>query len=505
MEATPMLEQYRRLKAEHPGAILFFRMGDFYETFGEDALLASRELGIALTSRDKKKEGALPLAGVPHHAVDGYLRTLVRRGHSVAIAEQMEPAEEARGLVDRQIVEVLTPGTVTRSGILNAAESNFIVALNPDPDRGSVGVAVAEVSTGEFRLGEAAAAEVEALLLEFPSREIVVPEGVAAEAFGKGPEWRGEVRLTSWDRSRFDSEAGRRALERRFNVGSLDSFGLGDPGRGYGAAGALLDYLHALKKSELPQIGTVQPLREGTPLVVDEVTLRNLEVLESAAGPEHTLLHLLDRTETAMGARALRALLRSPSRDRAILEARLGRTEEFASSARLRSSARERLHRMPDLGRTLGLLGSGRASPRDLGTLREALRRLPAIASMLESHGGPATRGWREALPDLSALSGELERALAEDLPLVATQGGVIRAGFDPELDRLRGGAADARTRVLALEAGERQRTGIQNLKVGFNRVFGYTIEVTRSQLGRVPPEYVRRQTLAGAERFVTP
>lgn len=498
-----MLDQYRRLKAEHPRTILFFRMGDFYETFGEDALLASRVLGIALTSRDKKREGSIALAGVPHHAVDSYLRTLVQKGYSVAIAEQMEPASEAHGLMDRQIVEVLTPGTVTRGGILNAVDSNYILALHPDGER--VGVSVAEVSTGEFRIGEIAQEELEALFLEFPSREVLLPEGRPPQEGESGTAWRAESRITRWDAARFDSRAGRQELERKFQVRNLDAFGLGEPGLGFGAAGALLDYLRSLKKSDLPQIGTVRPLRDGAPLVVDEATLRNLEVLESSAGAEHTLLALLDRTETAMGGRALRALLRAPCADLAILEARLDRTRAFASSPRLRAETRERLHRMPDLERALGLLGSGRATPRDLGTLRDTLRRLPEIAKALELNPGPVTDVWRAALPDLSPLAAALARALADDLPLAATQGGIIREGFDPELDRLRRDACDARSLVLSLESSERARTGIPNLKVGFNRVFGYTIEVTRSQLGRVPPDYVRRQTLTGAERFVTP
>ena len=491
-----MLDQYRRLKAEHPGTILFFRMGDFYETFGEDALVASKVLGITLTSRDKKKEGSIPLAGVPHHAVDGYLRTLVNEGHSVAIADQMESATEAHGLMDRQIVEVLTPGTVTRSGILSAVDSNFIVAIHPDGAR--TGVSIAEVSTGEFRLGEIASEELPGLLLEFPPREILLPEGAQV------PVPDGAI-LTRWDAARFDARAGRQALERRFEVRSLDAFGLGEPGRGFGAAGALLDYLRSLKKSELPQIGTARALREGAPLVVDEVTLRNLEILESPAGPEHTLLHLLDRTETPMGGRALRALMRAPSRDLPALEERLSRTEAFASAPRLRAEMRERLHRLPDLERALGLLGSGRASPRDLGTLRSALLRLPGVARTLEQHLSPVTRAWREALPDLSGLAGELEKALADDLPIAATQGGIIREGYDATLDAHRRDASDARSIVLALEATERERTGIPNLKIGYNRVFGYYLEITRSQLSRAPADYVRRQTLTGAERFVTP
>ena len=501
METTPMLDQYRRLKAEHPGTILFFRMGDFYETFGEDALVASRVLGIALTSRDKKKDDSIPLAGVPHHAVDGYLRTLVQEGHSVAIAEQMEPASEARGLVDRQVIEVLTPGTITRSGILNAVDSNYIVALHPGAER--IGVSVAEVSTGEFRVGEVASEDLAALLLEYPSREILCPDGVPAD-LGL-PKIAPRAHVTRWDAVRFDARAGRQALERKFQVRSLDSFGLGDPGLGFGAAGALLDYLRSLKKSDLPQIGTVLALREGPSLVVDEVTLRNLEILESQAGPEHTLLHLLDRTETAMGGRALRALLRAPCAELEVLSARLDRTELFALTPRLRAEIRERLHRMPDLERALGLLGSGRATPRDLGTLRDALLRLPDVAKTLESHRNPVTEAWRAALPDLSAPASELGRALADELPPAATQGGIIREGYDPVLDERRREASTSRAQVLALEASERARTGIHNLKVGFNRVFGYYLEVTRSQLGRVPPDYVRRQTLAGAERFVTP
>ncbi len=495
-----MLDQYRRLKAEHPGTILFFRMGDFYETFGDDALVASRVLGITLTSRDKKKEGSIPLAGVPHHAVDGYLRTLVSEGYSVAIADQMEPAAEARGLVDRQIVEVLTPGTITRNGILNAVESNYIVALLPEKNR--IGIAVAEVSTGEFRIGEVARDEVPALLLEYPSREILLPAGRDGDG---APPWGSVARVTPWDAARFDGRAGRQSLERRFAVQSLEPFGLGDSTLGFGAAGALLDYLRSLKKSDLPQIQNARPLREGAPLVVDEVTLRNLEVLESQAGPEHTLLRLLDRTETAMGGRALRALLRAPSRERAILQSRLDRTAAFAESPRLRADARERLHRIPDLERALGLLGSGRASPRDLGLLRDGLLRMPDVVKMLRAHASAVTGEWLEALPDLSSLASDLQRALAEELPLTSTQGGIIREGYDPALDSLRRDASDARSLVLELETRERARTGIPNLKVGFNRVFGYYLEVTRSQLGRVPADYVRRQTLTGGERFVTP
>jgi DNA mismatch repair protein MutS len=496
VETSPMLEQYRRLKAEHPGTILLFRMGDFYETFYDDAILASKVLGIALTSRDKNKAERVPLAGVPHHAVDGYLRTLVTHGHSVAIAEQMEGGEPSRGLMERQIVEVLTPGTLTRSDLLDANESNYIAAIAPSGER--IGIAVAEVSTGEFRAGTGAREDLASLLLEYPVREIVLP----SEAQITTPP---DVSVARLPVERFDSRAGRAALTRKFHVLRLDSFGVSTEEAALGAAGALLGYLQELKKSDLPQIRRIQPLREGTPLVVDEATLRNLEVFESGAGPEHTLLHLLDRTETAMGARALRSLLRTPSRDRALLESRLGRTGAFAASATLRAEASERLHRYPDLERALGLLGSGRASPRDLGAIRDALRRLPAIVGMLELHRSPETDAWRAALPDLSPIAEELARALLEDLPLTATQGGLIRAGFDPELDRLRREAGDARAVLLALEGAERQRTGIPNLKVGYSRVFGYYIEVTRSQLSRVPPDYVRRQTLAQAERFVTP
>ncbi|MGE5176449.1 MAG: DNA mismatch repair protein MutS [Hyphomicrobiales bacterium] len=504
MDATPMFEQYRRLKAEHPGCILLFRMGDFYETFGEDALVASRVLGITLTSRDKKRD-PVPLAGVPHHSVEGYLRKLVQHGYSVAIAEQMETADQAKGLVERQIVEVLTPGTVTRLGLLEERESNFIVALLPGEER--VGVAVAEISTGEFRVGEVGPHEVAALPLEFPAREVLLPERDPRRGDAEPPEGPayGSAHPTRWQAARFDPAAGRIALTRQFEVKRLDAFGLALAREGYGAAGALLEYLRSLKKSDLPQFRDLRPLRAGAPLVVDEVTLRNLEIFDSPAGKEHALLALLDRTETAMGARALRALLRAPARDRALLETRLDRTASFAEAAALRAETRDRLHRFPDLERTLGLLGSGRAAPRDIGALREALRRLPGVRMTLEGRPDPPLRAWLAALPDLSPLAALLESALVEELPLSATQGGIVRPGFDPELDRMRDDAGDGRARVLALEAAERGRTGIPNLKVGYNRVFGYYLEVTKSQLGRVPEDYVRKQTLAGAERYVTP
>jgi DNA mismatch repair protein MutS len=511
---TPMLEQYRRLKAEHPGSILLFRMGDFYETFGDDALVASKVLGIALTTRDKKRD-PIPLAGVPHHSVEGYLKRLVQEGYSVAIAEQMEAPGQTKGIMDRQVIEVVTPGTVTRPGLLDTCESNYILAVLPGPER--TGIAVAEVSTGEFRVGEVAPEALEGVAIEFPAREVLLPEQDrsprangregAAGSPGDGPGNGGPFhasRVTRWESARFDPSSGRTALERRFQVRSLESFGLGLVREGYGAAGALLDYLRSLKKSDLPQIREARPLRAGRPLVVDEVTLRNLEVLESAAGPEHTLLALLDRTETSMGARALRSLLRAPASEREVLEPRLDRTECFAASAPLRAEMRDRLHRFPDLMRCLGLLGSGRATPRDLGSLRDALRRLPAIRLTLEARADGTLAAWRRALPDLSVLSAALDEALAEELPQQATQGGIIRVGYDAELDRLRGEASDVRERVLALEKRERERTGIVNLRVLYHRVFGYLIEVTKSQLARVPEDYVRRQTLAGAERFVT-
>jgi DNA mismatch repair protein MutS len=502
MDTTPMLEQYRRLKAEHPGSILFFRMGDFYETFGEDALVASKVLGITLTSRDKKRDPT-PLAGVPHHAVEGYLRKLVEQGYSVAIAEQMETAEQAKGLVERQIIEVVTPGSVTRLGLLQASESNYIVALLPD--EGRWGVAFAEISTGEFRAGDVDAASLRTLAVEFPAREILIPESVTPPGNGDGGAVFDRACVTPLPASRFNAAMGRQSLERKFEVRRLAAFGVAAVGPGLGAAGALLDYLRSLKKSDLPQIRDVRPLRDGTPMVADEVTLRNLEILESAAGPEHSLLALLDRTETSMGARALRALLRVPLGDRARLEERLDRTARFADAAPLRAEAADRLHRFPDLERGLGLLGSGRATPRDLGLVRDALRRIPTLRLMLQGRRDAVLGAWADALPDLSHLGGHLEGALEEELPLSATQGGIIREGFDPELDVHRREAGDARALVLALEASERQRTGIANLKVGYNRVFGYYIEITKSQLGRTPDDYIRRQTLTGAERFVTP
>ena len=502
-----MLDQYRRLKAEHPGCILLFRMGDFYETFGDDALIASRVLGIALTSRDKKRD-PIPLAGVPHHAVENYLKKLVQHGYSVAIAEQMEAASEAKGLVERQVIEVVTPGTVTRPGLLDTQESNFIVALLPAEDR--VGVAVAEVSTGEFRVGHVAPGDLETVAIEFPAREVLVPEGAfrdggANQAPSLASLGFSGATPTRWEPARFDARAGEAELKRRFQVLSLDAFGLDGAREGMGAAGALLAYLQTLKKSDLPQFRDLRPLREGAPLVVDEVTLRNLEVLASPAGPDHTLLALLDRTETSMGARALRALLRAPTSDRALLDARLAKTDCFAASAVLRGEMRDRLHRVPDLERCLGLLGSGRATPRDLGSLRDGLRRLPGLRLALEGRSHPVLDAWRRGLPDLSDLAAELEAALVEELPLHATQGGIVRLGYDEELDRLRGDASDVRARVLALEARERERTGIANLRVLYHRTFGYLIEVTRSQLNRVPDDYVRRQTLTGAERFATP
>jgi len=497
------MQQYREIKARYPQTILFFRMGDFYEMFEDDAKLAARELGLTLTSRNNGGAAEVPLAGVPVKAATEYLRRLVAKGHRVAICEQVEDPKLAKGLVRRAVVETVTPGSVLAEDWLARERNNFLVACAPRGE--STGVAALDVTTGEFIWESVLPADLPLALARFEPPEIVVPAG------SRPPLAPDAVTVTEREAWEFDPELAREDLIRAYGLASLDGLGVeaGD-GAALGAAGALLRYARELKPGGLPHLARPRLVRRGDVLPLDEMTRRNLELVEplrpGAAGT--TLLEVLDRTRTPMGARLLRRWLLAPLVDPAAIGARLDAVNVLAQDARGRDRLREALDGVRDLERLAGRAALGRATPRELGALRDSIQRLPdghAALDGLERRERSALLETAAGFDLLADLGEELARALVDRPPPQLGDGDAIRPGHDRALDELRDARDGGKAYIAGLQTRERQRTGITSLKVGFNKVFGYYIEVTRPNLEQVPADYERRQTLTGAERFVTP
>ena len=503
-ELTPMMQQYGRIKAEHRDAILLFRMGDFYETFLEDAKIASRVLGIALTTRDKGSQNPIPLAGIPHHALESYLSRLVAAGHKVAICDQVEDPKSAKGLVRREVTEIITPGTVLSSSMLNEKRASFLLALAPAGD--VVGLARLDPSTGEFSVSEHAPDEVRREVLRADAAEIVVPEGRAdvVTSLLADVTHIPVTRLPDWE---FALDAAHETLRKHFGVANLDGFGIAGLTEGLAAAGAALRYLKDLKKRDLKQITALRKVGRADHMVLDETTQRNLELVEPLEQglPGATLLGVLDGTRTPMGARLLRHWVLYPLVDLGAISDRLDAVEDFASAPADARTLAETLAELCDVPRVAGRVGSGHAGPRDLAALRRALELLPEVVAGLRAFRSEAVGRRASAVPGLSHVAELIGSAIVDSPPPSLREGGVIRDGYDARLDELRSLARDGKAWIAALQASERKRTGIQSLRVGYNRVFGYYIEVTKPYLHLVPGDYAAKQTLVGGERFVTP
>jgi DNA mismatch repair protein MutS len=500
----PMLKHWREVKAQHPDTILFYRVGDFYEMFHEDAQLAARVLEITLTSRGD----GVPLAGVPVKAAADYLRQLIGAGHRVAICEQVEDPRLAKGLVRREVVETVTPGAMLQEGWLAGAKNNFLVAVARAD--ALVGLAAVDLSTGEFLLETMDEAGLAEALGRLGPAEVVVP-GEAALPADDG------VLRTVRERWEFDPDLAREELARRFGLATLDGLGMGpEDAPAIGAAGALLRYLTELQPSGLPHLARPFVRRSDAFLWLDEMTRRNLELVEPlrAGARGCTLLETIDATVTPMGARLLRQWLLSPLRDPAAIGYRLDAVEVAVHDGRGRARLREALDGVRDVERLAGRAAAGRATPRELGALRDSFLRLPDVSEALSAlaastlPGGGRASALADAVDELDLLAdlaAELGRGLEERPPALLADGGVIRAGYDAELDELRSLRDGGRQYIASLQQRERERTGIPSLKVGFNKVFGYYLEITNAHAARVPPDYERRQTLASAERYVTP
>ena len=507
--ATPAMRQYFEAKRQYRDAILFFRMGDFYEMFYEDALTAARALELTLTSRAKDASGgAIPMCGVPYHAGDTYIARLVKKGFRVAVCEQMEDPKKAKGVVRREVVRVVSPGTLTDSGYLEAREPAFLMAIAPAHPSG-YGVALLDLSTGEFTTAEYGGPDGRQALLDELSvlrpREIVAPAGFGEPA-ALVDEGRLEARLTIADTWTFDFESARRALLSQLQTQSLAGFGLDDRPAATAAAGALVHYLRDTQKAELAHVREVTFRAGAECLLIDPTTLRNLEVVEAAdGGRTGSLLHEIDRTVTSMGGRLLRAWLLRPLLSLERIQDRLDAVEEFAFRSTERAKLRETLKGVQDMERLVARAALGTAGPRDLVSLRHSIAAVPRVKLLLNELQAPLVRSLVAELDDHADLREDLERTLVDEPPAIARDGGAVRDGVDEELDDLRGISRSGKQRIAEMEEAERARTGIHSLKIRYNRVFGYYIEVSRSNLASVPPDYHRKQTIAGGERFITP
>jgi DNA mismatch repair protein MutS len=512
---TPAMRQYLDAKRQYRDAIVFFRMGDFYEMFYEDALVAARALDLTLTSRSKDAGGnGIPMCGVPFHAADGYLARLVKKGFRVAVCEQVEDPKKAKGLVKREVVRVVSPGTLTDAGYLDARQPAFIMSIvsTGDGKTGPYGVALIDLSTGEFTTAEYVGADgAQALADEIAvlrPREIVVPVDAGPdEATAPHAEIaRLQIPVTPSDAWTFESEGARRTLLDQLRTHGLDGFGLGGRTTAIRAAGGLLAYLRDTQKADLAHVRTVSYRATADCLIVDPITLKHLEVVAGAdGGVQGSLLEQIDRTVTSMGGRLLRSWLLRPLFTLERIRDRLDAVEELAFRSTARGKFRETLKSVHDLERLVARAALGTAGPRDLAALRHSLAAVPRVKLVLEEVQAPLLRSLLAELDELADVRDLVERTLVDEPPVFARDGGFTRDGVDPELDELKHISRSGRQVIAEMEDHERDRTGISSLKVRFNRVFGYYIEVTKSNLGAVPADYHRKQTIAGGERFTTP
>lgn len=504
MNVSPMMQQYFDAKAACPDALLFFRMGDFYELFHDDAKTAARLLGLTLTSRDKG-ENPVPMAGFPYHQLDGYLAKIVSSGMRAAICEQVEDPRQAKGIVRREVTRIVTPGTVTDDALLDPRQSNYLAAMVPavGDDGEMVGLAWVELSTGQFHAAQIALAKLPDELARISPVECLVPEEAEIPTIFVGRIV--QTRRPAWA---FGERSGRELLSKHFGMHALEGFGFTEAdGLALRAAGALLDYLTETQKSSLAHLDRLVPYRVGTTLEVDEATRRSLEVSRTQrdARRDGSLLGVLDKTVTALGARLLADWIVNPLTDLASLESRLDAVEEFREGAGWSEEIRQMLRGVHDLERLLARVTTSRATPRDLGGIARTLRLLPALKAKLTARRSALVNELESRLDLCEELRGRLDAALVDECPIPSNEGGIIRPGFNAELDGLRDLASGGKQWIAQYQTDEAARTGIPSLKVGFNSVFGYFLEVTHTHRDKVPEHYHRKQTVKNAERYITP
>ncbi len=506
-ELTPMMQQYMKTKEQYQDCILFYRLGDFYEMFFEDALTASKELEITLTGKNCGMKERAPMCGVPYHAVDSYLNKLVSKGYKVAICEQVEDPKLAKGIVKREVIRIVTPGTNLDTQALDEDKNNYLMCIFYAGE--SIGISIADVTTGDYDVTEVE--NIRQLLDEinkYMPSEIICNEaffmsGVDLEDLKN----RLGISLFSLEGDYFDEESCQGVLMRHFQVASVDSLGVSAMKNGLTAAGALLQYLYDTQKNSLAHMTRLTPYTIGKYMLIDTSTRRNLELTETLREKQKrgSLLWVLDKTKTAMGARMLRKMLEQPSIDRDEINNRLDAVEELFEDPICREELREYMQPIYDFERLLGKISYQSANPRDLIALKLSMEMLPPVRTLLADAKSACLKKILEDLDPLEDLRELLEKAIVEDPPLAQKDGGIIREGYHEEVDRLRTAKTEGKTWLANLEKKERESTGIKNLRIRYNKVFGYYLEVTNSFKNMVPEHYMRKQTLANAERYITP
>ena len=503
---SPMMAQYMETKKQYSDCILFYRLGDFYEMFFDDALTASRELEITLTGKECGLEERAPMCGVPYHAVDSYLSRLVQKGYKVAIAEQMEDPKLAKGLVKREVIRVVTPGTITSAQALDETKNNYLMGIVYLADK--MGVSVADITTGDFLVTEVSTDR--ALFDEinkFSPAEVICNDAFSMSGISlEDLKDRYHFTVSALDSHFFQDDSCRRVLREHFKVGSLEGLGLGDYDCGVIAAGAVLQYLYETQKSTLDHLTTIVPYATGNYMVLDSSTRRNLELLETMREKQKrgSLLWVLDKTRTAMGARLLRTWIEQPLISREEILKRQNAIEELNLNYISREVLGEYLNPVYDLERLIGRISYKTANPRDLLAFRNSIAMVPHIKRLLGEFTSDALKELEQELDPLEDLEDLITRAIVEEPPITVREGGMIRDGYNEEADRLRHAKTEGKTWLAELEARERESTGIKNLKVKYNKVFGYYFEVTNSFKDLVPEYFIRKQTLTNAERYTT-
>jgi DNA mismatch repair protein MutS len=504
---TPLMRQYGAIKAQNPGTVLLYRMGDFYEMFNEDAKIASKVLGLTLTSRNHGSAEDVPLAGFPFHALDRYANRLVKAGYKIAICEQTEDPKAAKGLVKRDIVEVITAGTATEDSFIDEKSNNYIISIAAGKEAGeTVGIGICDLSTGQFQLEEIDMNLVLEEIMRIDPAEILLSDA-PDDPFSQLLAQSGKQVLSKFDSWKFAFDNAAQALRDHFGVASLDGLGLEGYASGVCAAGALLLYLKEQKKNDLRHISTITPRSLSRFSQLDPSTIRNLEIIrplhsDDAGG---TLVSVLDKTSTAMGARLLKYWLTHPLKDPAAINERLDCTAAFKADAYVRGESELFLKKIADIERLIGRITFERASARDLVALKQSLLVLPKLVKLVAASPCPHLQAVTTAMTGFDDVVSRIESTLMDSPPLSLREGGLIKPGVSGELDEIRNASVNGKQWIANLQEAERKRTGISSLKVGFNRVFGYYIEISKSNLDLVPQDYLRKQTLVNGERFITP
>lgn len=505
MSCTPLMLQYYEIKAQNPDCILFFRMGDFFELFEKDAEIASKILGLTLTSRNNGASGETPLCGFPHHASDRYFPKMVAAGYKVAVCEQVEDPKLAKGIVKRAVVEVISAGTAMSENNLDAKEASYLCAVLPL--KSDIAFAFADVTTGYFAVSKAGLQNFESEVARRMPKEILVPEGVdlpkSIMDFARGEN----VLVTEVSPHVYDLKNAAEVLLSHFKSSTLESLGLDEQTDKTRVAGAILWYLIDQKKSELSHITRLELLDLGDYMVLDPSTLRNLELVRplNADDPQSTLVSVLDYTVTAMGGRRLREWISHPLISVKRIEERSSAIAELVSNPIVLDELKDSLREILDMERLMGRVGSGRANARDLSGMGRSLTKAVKVAEALSSLKSPLFHDLLESLLSAEGKGESISKMLRDELPMTVREGGMIREGADAELDRMNADIKDRREWIASLEARERERLGINSLKVSYNKVFGYYIEVSKIHLEKIPPEYIRKQTTVNAERYITP